>query len=71
MGKFAKDYLVPELKGIDYRIGRLGDEIRHEFEKEQEDLSKRVIKAETKLKLYEALFSKLNLNMELKDETTK
>lgn len=41
--------------------------LREDIKREHEDLSMRAIKAETKLKLYEGLFSKLNLNMELKN----
>lgn len=39
--------------------------MREEIKKEHSDLENRAITAETKLKLYEAMFEKLNLNLEL------
>lgn len=45
------------------------DKLREDNKKEREDLLMRAINAETKLKLYESLFSKLNLNMEVKNES--
>lgn len=38
------------------------------MKKEHEDLIKRAITAETKIKLYEQLLNKLNLNIELNNE---
>lgn len=62
--EYLNSYLSPILTSIDSRIEKLRDDIK----KEHEDLLMRAINAETKLKLYEGLFSKLNLNMEVKNE---
>lgn len=59
---FYNDYLSYNLTGIDNRLA----ELRRSMEKEHEDLKIRVIEAETKLKLYEAIFNKLNLNIDIK-----
>lgn len=61
------NYFAPALTGIDNKIERL----RAEIEKEHEELKTRAITAETKLKLYEALFGKLNLNMEVENDTRR
>lgn len=61
---YLNNYLSPILTSIDSRIEKLRDDIK----KEHEDLLMRAVNAETKLKLYEGLFSKLNLNMEVKNE---
>lgn len=61
---YHNNYLCPILTGIDNKIEKLRNDIR----KEHEDLLMRAVNAETKLKLYENLFSKLNLNMEMKNE---
>ena len=58
------NYFAPVLTDIDNKIERLRADIR----KEHEDLLMRAVNAETKLKLYEGLFNKLNLNMEIKNE---
>ena len=58
------NYFAPVLTDIDNKIEKLRDDIR----KEHEDLLMRAVNAETKLKLYEGLFNKLNLNMEVKNE---
>lgn len=57
------NYFAPALTDIDRKIEKLRGDIR----KEHEDLLMRAVNAETKLKLYEDLFSKLNLNMEVKN----
>ena len=57
-------YIGPILISIDNKIEKLRDDIK----KEHEDLLMRAVNAETKLRLYEGLFSKLNLNMEVKNE---
>lgn len=44
---------------------------RGEIEKEHSELEDRAITAETKLKLYEAMFEKLNLNLELSKKRGK
>ena len=61
---YHRNYLVPILTSMDNRIDKLRDDIK----KEHEDLLMRAVNAETKLRLYEGLFSKLNLNMEVKNE---
>lgn len=44
---------------------------RDEIEKERSEWKDRAITAETKLKLYEAMFEKLNLNLELNSKEGK
>lgn len=61
---FYNNYLSYTLTGIDNRLA----ELRNSMEKEHEELKTRVIEAETKLKLYEAIFNKLNLNIDIKQE---
>lgn len=61
---YHNNYLAPTLTSIDIKIEKVRDEIK----KEHEDLLMRAVNAETKLKLYEGLFSKLNLNMEVRNE---
>lgn len=61
---YHNNYLSPILTSIDVKIEKLRDDIK----KEHEDLLMRAVNAETKLKLYEGLFSKLNLNMEVKND---
>ena len=61
---YHNNYLCPILDGIDSRIEKL----REELKKEHEDLLMRAVNAETKLKLYETLFSRLNLHMEVKNK---
>ena len=58
------NYFAPALTEINTKI----ETLRAEIEKEHEELKTRAITAETKLKLYEALFGKLNLNLEVKNE---
>lgn len=62
--KFYNDHISFDLNSIDVRLEKLREDIK----KEHEDLLMRAVNAETKLKLYEGLFSKLNLNMEVKNE---
>lgn len=62
--EFYNNHLVHSLTSIDIKIEKVRDEIKQEHE----DLLMRAINAETKLKLYEGLFSKLNLNLEVKNE---
>ena len=62
--RYHRDYLAPILENMDSRMEKLRDDIK----KEHEDLLIRAVNAETKLKMYEAIFSKLNLNMEVKNE---
>ena len=64
ISKFYNEYLSYELISIRNEVTK----IREDMKKEHEDLLMRATTAETKLKLYEGLFSKLNLNMELKNE---
>lgn len=64
VNKFYNEYLSYTLNDIRDEIAGL----RQDMKKEHEDLQTRAITAETKLKLYEGLFSKLNLNMEVKNE---
>ena len=59
--KYHNNYAVPILTSMDTKIERLREDIR----KEHEDLLMRAVNAETKLKLYEAIFNKLNLNVSL------
>lgn len=61
---YHNNYLSPILTDIDNRIEKLRDDIK----REHEDLLMRAVNAETKLRLYEGLFSKLNLNMEVSNE---
>ena len=65
--EFHNNYLAPALTSLDFRIEKLRDDMK----KEHEDLLMRAANAETKLKLYEGLVSRLNLNMEVKNEATK
>lgn len=62
--KLWDKYYAPALNQQDQRLERLVVE----FEREHEELKTRAIEAETKLKLYEALLGKLNLNVELKND---
>jgi hypothetical protein len=62
--KYLNEFISPVLTDIGHNIEKLRDEIRIEHE----DLWKRAIDAETKLKLYEDLFKKLNLDLEIKNE---
>lgn len=64
VNKLYENYLSYTLNDIRDQIA----DLRRDMEKEQEDLRARATTAETKLKLYEGLFNKLNLNMELKNE---
>ena len=59
--KYHNNYAVPILTSMDTKIERLREDIR----KEHEDLLMRAVNAETQLKLYEAIFNKLNLNVSL------
>lgn len=65
INKLYNDYLSYTLNDIKNEIAAL----RRDMEKEHEDLQTRATTAETKLKLYEGLFSRLNLNMEVKNVT--
>lgn len=65
VNKLYNDCLSYTLNDIKNEIA----ELRRNMEKEHEDLLTRATTAETKLKLYEGLFSKLNLNMEVKNES--
>lgn len=60
--QYFNNYISPILNSIDIKI----EKIRDEFKSEHEDLRIRAINAETKLAMYEGLFGKLNLNVELK-----
>lgn len=62
--KIWNRYFMPALNQQDQRL----DRIATEFYREHEELKARAITAETKLKFYEELFGKLNLNMEVKNE---
>ena len=62
--KYWDSYISPSFRDIYSEIEKL----RVDMKKEHEDLLIRAVNAETKLKLYEGLFSKLNLNMEVKNE---
>ena len=64
INKLYNDYLSYTLNDIKNEIM----ELRRNMQKEHEDLLTRATTAETKLKLYEGLFSKLNLNMEVKND---
>ena len=64
LDRFWNRYSMSALNQQDQRLERIADE----FRREHEELKTRAETAETKLKLYEALFGKLNLNMEVKNE---
>lgn len=55
------DCLVDNLNQVYMSIERLKSEINNE----QAELKEKLVKAEAKLKIYEAMFEKLNLNVNL------
>lgn len=62
------------LEIVDDNWKEVGNELRRmreEIKIEHSDLENRAITAETKLKLYEAMFEKLNLNLELDKKEVK
>lgn len=59
--KFFNDYLSYRLSDINRQLEKLGTDMKQEHS----DLLLRVTEAETKLKIYEALFNKLNLDISL------
>lgn len=62
--KFNNEYVVPNLTNLFTVI----EGLREDAKREREELLMRAVNAETKLKMYEGLFSKLNLNLEVKNE---
>ena len=70
--EFHNTHLAPILTGIDSKIRSTDfriERVRDEIKKEHEELLMRAVNAEAKLKLYEELFNKLNLNIEAKNES--
>lgn len=70
--EFHNKCLAPILTGIDSKITSIDfriERVRDEIKKEHEELLMRAVNAEAKLKLYEELFNKLNLNIEAKNES--
>lgn len=64
LSKYNNEYVVPNLTNLFTVI----EGVREDAKREREELLMRAINAETKLKMYEGLFSKLNLNLEVKNE---
>lgn len=58
---FYNNYLSHSLNDIARQVERL----KESMEREQNELKLRVAEAETKLRLYEAVFNKLNLNIDI------
>lgn len=58
---FYNSYLGSEFRSIAEQIEKL----RTSIEKERDELRFKVAEAETKLKLYEAIFDKMNLNIDI------
>lgn len=64
LNKIFFDYVSPNLVSIDNKIEKLHEDIK----KEREELLMRALHAEAKLNMYEGFFTKLNLNVEVKND---